>query len=922
MSRRKNFLEDYDTDSGSSSEEDEILLPNQDLQDEADQFAGHRRKRRRTGRNAKEAAALGVFGSDSEDEAPGRGGWKRKNLRSRGMGFVGAGQKAEDDNDDEDDIDYEEEAREKALGGLGSRAAQKTEDEQEDEGQPTLGLGTAGTSFRGFAPFQRATDDDYSIKEETDMGEFTTPLGRGFVSSAAAAQAAAPKFNPAPPSFEPPVVVRPSAFGTPDPTGERKGKGRTKEADGLPPVNPNSFAARMMAKMGYKTGEGLGKAGQGRLEPVAPKVRPQGLGVGAVKEMSEQEKKEARRAAALRGEVLSDSESEKERKARRKKKQAAGVVSAGSTPGGTPLRFKKEKTKFKTAEEISATVKGLEVPSTLKNIIDFTGKEQKLLSSATGLMAPTPAVNDENTKLANMARRDLESFAGEWKGLQDRKAFIDKEELRLGAEIDAQVGELKRLDDMVNIAKKLQGLSLQRTAGSDNIEELVSQLEVLQVEYRNEIESHELSHLAVAALHPLFKAALAEWDPLEDPFMYRDHFRRLSRILGVRTKEDLESAYRKNGYIERPKYATPYESMLSALWLPKIRAVINNSWDVHNPTPILSLLDIWSTVLPSHIQANVLSQLILPKLRAAVSAWNPRLQRKKRTPPPHIWVFQWLPYLGTHMDDLLRDMRVKFGVILDTWPITSGVLPGLEAWREVFGPEKLENILIRHLLPRLAVRLRADFEVNPADQVLEPLEDVFKWASFFRPSTIAQLMEAEFFPKWLRVLHMWLTADPVFTEVQQWYLFWQDVFPEELRASPAVMEGFRKGLDMVNDALDLGDRAATELPLPTTTTVLKSAQPEKRPAPRPPKQVEAKESTFRDVVEDWCADHNVLLVPLRKAHETSGSPLFRITASASGAGGVVCYFRGDVVWCQDRKRKDLWEPMGLGKILERVEGHH
>jgi tuftelin-interacting protein 11 len=419
-----------------------------------------------------------------------------------------------------------------------------------------------------------------------------------------------------------------------------------------------------------------------------------------------------------------------------------------------------------------------------------------------------------------------------------------------------------------------------------------------------------------------FKAALAEWDPLEDPFMYRDHFRRLSKILGVRTKEDLQSAYRKDGYIERPKYATPYESMLSTLWLPKIRAVINNSWDVHNPTPILSLLDIWSTVLPSHIQANVLSQLILPKLRAAVSAWNPRLQKKKRTPPPHIWVFQWLPYLGTHMDDLLRDMRVKFGVILDTWPITSGVLPGLEAWREVFGPDKLESVLIRHLLPRLAVRLRADFEVNPADQVLEPLEDVFKWASFFRPSTIARLMEAEFFPKWLRVLHMWLTQpNPVFTEVQQWYLFWQDVFPEELRASPAVMEGFRKGLDMVNDALDLGDRAATELSLPTTTTTTASklAQP---PPPPPPKQVEIKESTFRDVVEDWCAEHNVLLVPLRKAHEASGSPLFRITASASGAGGVVCYFRGDVVWCQDRKRKEVWEPMALGKILERVEGLH
>jgi tuftelin-interacting protein 11 len=298
--------------------------------------------------------------------------------------------------------------------------------------------------------------------------------------------------------------------------------------------------------------------------------------------------------------------------------------------------------------------------------------------------------------------------------------------------------------------------------------------------------------------------------------MYQDYFQRLSKILRICTKEDLEAQYAKDGYFERHKLATPYESMITGLWLSKIRSVVNNEWDVYKPVPILSLIDIWSSVLPSYVQANILSQLILPKLRSAVAAWNPRLQKKRYVPPPHIWVFQWLPYLGLHMDDLLRDMRTKFGVILDTWDLSKGTVEGLEAWREVFGSDKLEQVLIRHLLPRLAVRLRADFDVNPADQVLDPLEDVFKWSAFFRPSTLGRLFEVEFFPKWLSVLHQWLTAEPVFTEVQEWYLFWQDVFPDDIRSSPSVKEGFRKGLDMVNDALDLGERAAAELPLPET----------------------------------------------------------------------------------------------------------
>jgi tuftelin-interacting protein 11 len=53
------------------------------------------------------------------------------------------------------------------------------------------------------------------------------------------------------------------------------------------------------------------------------------------------------------------------------------------------------------------------------------------------------------------------------------------------------------------VTKKLQGLSLQRTSGPEAIEALVSQLEVLQMEFKNEIDSYELADVAVAAFHPL-----------------------------------------------------------------------------------------------------------------------------------------------------------------------------------------------------------------------------------------------------------------------------------------------------------------------------------------------------------------------------------------------------------------------------------
>jgi tuftelin-interacting protein 11 len=132
--------------SSSSEEEDDFLHPSADPN--ADEFADYNpRKRRRTGRDAKESAALGVFGSDSEDEGP---RWKRKerNLRGKGMSFVSSGQKKNfDDDEDEEleedvDMDDEEEEEVTAPRGLGFQTPKTgMEDEEEEEIIAPRGLG-------------------------------------------------------------------------------------------------------------------------------------------------------------------------------------------------------------------------------------------------------------------------------------------------------------------------------------------------------------------------------------------------------------------------------------------------------------------------------------------------------------------------------------------------------------------------------------------------------------------------------------------------------------------------------------------------------------------------------------------------------------------------------------------------------------
>jgi tuftelin-interacting protein 11 len=88
-------------------------------------------------------------------------------------------------------------------------------------------------------------------------------------------------------------------------------------------------------------------------------------------------------------------------------------------------------------------------------------------------------------------------------------------------------------------------------------------------------------------------------------------------------------------------------------------------------------------------------------------------------------------------------------------------------------------------------------------------------------------------------------------------------------------------------------------------------------SPRPMPEV----TDFKDIVEAWCADEDLTMVPLREAHPKTGLPLFRITASATGKGGVVVYLQGDVVWAQKKSDRETFEPVGLEeKLVQRAEG--
>jgi tuftelin-interacting protein 11 len=235
----------------------------------------------------------------------------------------------------------------------------------------------------------------------------------------------------------------------------------------------------------------------------------------------------------------------------------------------------------------------------------------------------------------------------------------------------------------------------------------------------------------------------------------------------------------------------------------------------------------------------------------------------------------------------------------------------------VFDSEEWEGLLLKCVVPKLGATLREDFQVNPANQDMKPLQQVLLWSTILRPTIFSQLIESQFFPKWLSTLHQWLVhPNASFEEIAQWYAFWKGTFPENVQHMAGVERGFGRALELINKAIELGPDVS-RLPPPNQDLPGPPASQALRATPKA-RSSRTQEITFKSIVEDFAASHNLLFIPAGKVEPKSRMPLFRLSRTADGKGGLLVYVLDDAVWASDG---DTYRAIGLEEMVLRANKH-
>ncbi|GMG20385.1 unnamed protein product [Ambrosiozyma monospora] len=668
-------------------------------------------------------------------------------------------------------------------------------------------------------------------------------------------------------------------------------------------AQPYGIGAKLLRKMGYVEGQGLGKDGQGVAKPIETKLRPKRLGIGGIQERSHYDDDANSVTDSSDDENMSWNKSD-------------GVFFKSSVPGLFDLI-------------VSLENEGFEVP------IDVKQKSDEI--SCDGL--------DENSSEIRELRLRL------FDTLQKKKKNSDEIKY-LEFEASEKNSIIFKLSEKNNVFQKIVEITEKYGNDFDSIlRELPKRAEDAETRL-------VLIRLIVSIIEPQYKVLIEQWNPtntagtetLVDKLL---EWSELLNELEVFTEEKISHLLQDDSNEEQE--LTLFTSMVITHLLPKLKDFYQNSWSVGLPNVGILILQEFSSsekLFPPSVFNYFCQNVLLPKFQTAIE----QFWIVGESEGPEIWLIDWLTLLhDSIIDDIVECIISHYeSWIVNEWdsnqePKIPAMRIHLSLWLDTYASEenRFRKRITEAIIKSQVSRLKTFSEMGSTTKTLLMMKhfSTVLIKNEIPDEQINYLLENYMLIPWMNEFRDNRTSDSGKFRFLQNSL---EILFIHIHQYQSVREYLRKALDFLNSSLGTGlyygdismlelIDAPSQVPLGKQmfnemSLLSRNANDEKHYHHQ--KHFGQKATgglgkkikiTIKDLLEEYCENHNLFIVKDDNTFNNSHIQ-YRVSKSFDimRAGmrtkktGVVVYFDDDLLWASKDEGKNF-EPVSfeeLDKILE------
>ncbi|KAI0242328.1 hypothetical protein L0F63_002435 [Massospora cicadina] len=461
--------------------------------------------------------------------------------------------------------------------------------------------------------------------------------------------------------------------------------------------NPQGNVIRkMMEKMGFQEGQGLGPEGKGRVAPIEVKLRGKQSGIGF--------------GSKEQPEVISEPESESEEEPK---------------AGQLLPKPKKSKIQYQTLDEAMARV-------------------ELALGNMGGSLAPN--LNDDVRLVVDLSKDNLVHLELSMKNmnLQRRQALQEQEALQ--PLLDRATQEQAALEALAALCTRLEQVCLEVTdfvALRPHLATLEEQRRLAQDASLSKFISARLQEMAVSLVAPQFTRLMEVWDVEAEPLLMVDFFQEWANLFvpTLRAEDDFEET--RN--VWDPQTSDAALALLQA-WSPVLPTFIVRFLIEQGVVPkLLASLEAWSPhTTPASF--HFCFHPWLPLLADGLDALRPTIRAKLATIirdldsfPPELDLFSayiqpWLPILSAKDRVKLIDRTayaklqyvLSSRLIIDPSDQTLDHFVRALHWHGSMAPAQFGELLANSFFPNFAKVLSQWLALDP------PITDIMQWYTFWK----------------------------------------------------------------------------------------------------------------------------------------------------------------------------------------------